>query len=79
MNKETWLCAGLIVLMVIAVGICTYQLFFNKVEAAMFRCAENYTCNTQNEDCSGSITCECTDFNTGLGNYRCQFDPTPNQ
>jgi hypothetical protein len=38
----------------------TYQIFFDKAEAALFHCNENVNCTMHGPDCSGSIKCHCS-------------------
>jgi len=79
MKKEVLVIWGVIILAALTCALCTYQIFFNKIDAAMFRCNWDQPCSSNGQDCSDSITCQCTDLNSGLGYYKCQIHIVPNQ
>jgi len=79
MRKPTLILIGLIILAALTCALCTYQIFFNQVDASLFRCSDDTNCFASGIDCSGSVTCTCTSLGT---NYpaKCQFGhPAPIQ
>jgi len=61
-----------IAIVIFALGFGIYQMWFDKVDAAMFRCSDNPVCDRNGDDCSGSVICTCTDLGTGFQS-KCQF------
>jgi len=64
---------------VMTIGFGIHQMFFDKVDAALFRCKTDFSCGYVGENCSDSIVCMCTNFGIQGQLPRCQFDPSPNQ
>jgi len=73
MRKPTLILIGLIILAALTCALCTYQIFFNQVDADLFRCQWEYRCMYSGEPCGDSLNCECGTM--GGGKYWCNWPP----
>jgi hypothetical protein len=65
-----------IVLLFFPIVFGSYQLFIDKVDAALFRCNWDQKCSSSGDDCSDSISYSCQDF-FGVGHSTCLIDFAP--
>jgi len=64
---------------VMTIGFGIHQMFFDKVDADLFRCKWEYHCTSTQEMCSDSIACQCTNLGYPSGYPRCQIHFEPQQ